>query len=1221
MTPALHCRVIAGLCASVALFASSRAWQVMDALHDADERALLRVSDLAAGPVEASKQIMDAAISAGMAASDNVNTTLGSGARPGFSLVRKCKKKKRKGRTVCVDVWVPSALTSLGGTGQRSDGEGLDGGGSAQAAALEAAVAPGDVPPPSARYSVADVCSLVPTGKAGGKQQKSALVLPAQTWALMRVGMFQDALPPGQGRSLMPPGLRYVTNPFERYPQLNAWNRLASEHRMLQTPFWLSSPELVLAVDLEGACGTLRAVKAGTFSYDGGGQGAPTPWDPGFAVLGVARMPGSSCTAAAAAARGGGKRAAAAAGEDGAPGGSDEASPPSGLAPCPSPVWDMVFTALQGKGGAGAPASATVSPQGRVDLSGRWLRPLGPLARAASSRSASGATESSFLGDWGVGSLEGALGAYPAAEAADVMKSLHWWAFASVGAAVSRVSRSVASYAPTQWGFVDRTLFMNALRFTPYPRQDINVRAVLTAVTGGSGKRGGLLAPPPGGATGAEDRVVAAGIKRAMMPVWSHGSVPRMLTAFNVVLDQNGVVSSPGHDGDWLQARSCARINPLHKVRRHVPEAVSVTHMWAHNSYHFLGEALTRLYPLLPLFRDRPWVKLHVWVDTTSGKNSGLASSAPRLTPAHRESLAALGIAPSRIVWGTISVGILHIPDIVVCARPHPLSIVLAREAIRAAVGAPASPVRQGDVTPQLLDSDAALAESLEEQSAGATGPLGAGGKAGGAAGEVNGDVEGEDGGPTLSTDEGGSVRVVGGGARGGHAADHEEGDDGGGDSEEGGGAPLSLAAAPVAADEDGLESGSGSEGDAGAPGALLPASGTRLRAGKRGKKGKKAKGGKKGGVAPSDALLPPLAPAGDATEEDAEASAGSAGAEEGEGEDGPVGEAGEDAQTGGGAGGVASALGGWFRRLQRFTSDDSRHGQQQGRRLADGESTTEGSGGAGSSSGGGWLSFLVGGGDSGSSADASLSLAASQPGAGAGSGPWDALDLTGITISTGNMSLPRGVDPLGAPLVGRRRRGKFRKERSKKALAYPPPEAIPLVYRASNNTAGCMAGIRVPSDDGEGPAGSSRPLRVLIHKRAFSRRVMNHGEIASGAAALPAEVTVLDDVTLPHQRELWAMHARADVVIAANGAGLANLHAVRAGSALLEVVQYHHLSLHYAHMALALDIDYFGFVSPTEKFEDVWVEPDRLLGVLCRYARAKYGAAGDRDSADGSGN
>jgi hypothetical protein len=57
--------------------------------------------------------------------------------------------------------------------------------------------------------------------------------------------------------------------------------------------------------------------------------------------------------------------------------------------------------------------------------------------------------------------------------------------------------------------------------------------------------------------------------------------------------------------------------------------------------------------------------------------------------------------------------------------------------------------------------------------------------------------------------------------------------------------------------------------------------------------------------------------------------------------------------------------------------------------------------------------------------------------------------------------------------------------------------------------------------------------------------------------------------------------------------------------------VQYHHLSLHYGHAALALDIDYHGFVSLSEKFEDILLPVDAFLGELCAYLLDKRGGGG----------
>ena len=185
------------------------------------------------------------------------------------------------------------------------------------------------------------------------------------------------------------------------------------------------------------------------------------------------------------------------------------------------------------------------------------------------------------------------------------------------------------------------------------------------------------------------------------------------------------------------------------------------------------------------------------------------------------------------------------------------------------------------------------------------------------------------------------------------------------------------------------------------------------------------------------------------------------------------------------------------------------------------------------------------------------------------------------------------------------------RDKRSGRALPYPDRSTFPPQFAATGATDGCLAGLT-------GPSGG--PLRVLILKRSFSRRLLNHVDLERAAGALPAAVTVFDDTALPSQAQIWALHGRADIIIAANGAGLANIHACAAGTALFEVVQFHHLSLHYAHASLALDLDYHGFMSMTgqSKFDDIWLPVDLLLGEVCAYARAKYGRpSGGRDGGD----
>lgn len=76
------------------------------------------------------------------------------------------------------------------------------------------------------------------------------------------------------------------------------------------------------------------------------------------------------------------------------------------------------------------------------------------------------------------------------------------------------------------------------------------------------------------------------------------------------------------------------------------------------------------------------------------GKGSGSAA-APTPSPwkpVHLEALEALGIARSRVIHGWARARVVHVPDGVLCAHPSPLGLVLAREAIRSAVGLPAVP-------------------------------------------------------------------------------------------------------------------------------------------------------------------------------------------------------------------------------------------------------------------------------------------------------------------------------------------------------------------------------------------------------------------------------------------------------------------------------------------------------------------------------------------------
>ena len=77
------------------------------------------------------------------------------------------------------------------------------------------------------------------------------------------------------------------------------------------------------------------------------------------------------------------------------------------------------------------------------------------------------------------------------------------------------------------------------------------------------------------------------------------------------------------------------------------------------------------------------------------GKGGGGAAAAAAPSPwkpVHLEALEALGIARSRVIHGWARARVAHMPDGVLCAHPSPLGLVLAREAIRSAVGLPAVP-------------------------------------------------------------------------------------------------------------------------------------------------------------------------------------------------------------------------------------------------------------------------------------------------------------------------------------------------------------------------------------------------------------------------------------------------------------------------------------------------------------------------------------------------
>ena len=942
-------------------------------------------------------------------------------------------------------------------------------------------------------------------------------ILPLFQWADARVRLFALSRASNTTRSGIPPGLRYISNPFARNAALTDFARLASRFNILSTPAWFSSEEVLVAVDVRAVCSEFFRPLSATTSRERAtlpsSSSSLAPWHPGFAILALGRVDGcgGSSGGGKAASKGGTTAAAVATGALAAL--SPHFTPPRRrVVSCPSPFWGEVMAAVEAGG------SASVVEPAPPGAEGRGLPPSTAPPR-------------------------------------------RWYSYSAVDSAVAAVSRALVASPAGDWGFRGRShhaALLEALRFTAYPKQDINVGATLRALT-------------------AADGPDYTAVKRAFMPFGTHAPPPSFLTLLNVVLDVNGVISASAPAGfsggragegsagfnrasweaDWMQPRTCARANPLRRVRRRYGEVLSLTHMWAHNSYHFLGEALTRLAPIAAFIRSRPGIMVHLWSDPGNKKHG--------LQRAHTEAIAALGLDSSRIVTGvTISARVLYVPDIVVCARPHPTAIVLAREVIRTAVGLPRSRVHQ---TPLLAPLAAAAAGRGSRGSGGAAGLLraAAGARSGverarrgysggagddGAEAEEGDDDEGEaESGPREDPDAGsgdddsgsdstsssprrgrgrrtsdassGDGRSSSGSSGGGNDDDDDDGGAATGDEDE----EEAIAAAAGGSQDIDAE---GDDAEAEAEGNERPA--PRLRSG--------------GSRSAAAAIARRRLRSGPGEREDEDGASGEGGADEDPGEE-------EDAAAAD-AGGDGDAEGS-PRRRQRPRGDDAP-------RTAAGHGGDEG--------------------EADAAMDRPRRMAVQADAGGSG-------DDTATA-----------AEPVPPP----RRRAFFRNQRPTKPLPDIDPATIPAAFRASERTAGCLRGITLPD-------GAPR-LRVLLHKRRFSRRILNHVELAAGLARLPADVTVLDDKFLPHQSEMWRQHGEAHVIVAQNGAGLANIHATAAGAALFEVVQYHHLSLHYAHAALALDVDYHGFISRTHKFEDIWVNADEMLAELCAYARAKYGAA-----------
>lgn len=195
----------------------------------------------------------------------------------------------------------------------------------------------------------------------------------------------------------------------------------------------------------------------------------------------------------------------------------------------------------------------------------------------------------------------------------------------------------------------------------------------------------------------------------------------------------------------------------------HYDEIILLGHPWGHNPYHWLAEALGRIYPLLPYLLAFPHVKLHVGEpqmsqleevtaqlaaadveeeeereaaegssihnSTSSGNSrcslkqkllSDLWGSSSMQGSLLFRSLELLGLDPSkRVISGTVFSRRVLVPEGIWCSRPQPVALLAAREALRQTIrlegpdlalagagGAAAAAVRKVPAAPTFSDKE-----------------------------------------------------------------------------------------------------------------------------------------------------------------------------------------------------------------------------------------------------------------------------------------------------------------------------------------------------------------------------------------------------------------------------------------------------------------------------------------------------------------------------------
>ena len=1213
------------------------------------------------------------------------------------------------------------------------------------------------------------------------------VLLSMLEWSAIRSALFLASRPSNESHSVIPTGMRFVGFPLTHYPQLKDFDALAAASNILVTPFWMVAEELAVAIDVKTACAPLlrgagfprrrKLVDDGSGGTAGGGKypSGTTPWHPGYAVLGIQRLRacdgngiGAGADQQPAAAAGVAISAPApiaalhddgtttpAAGADVSNAGDDALAPPDNdgggvdgvpaddadaggprrrvaqRAPPPLPPPSLMQQqqllepeprAGKQRGGdrlSGEDASALLAAAAALiphdDHAPRrgllLLHPPGPNVRRRRPRPVRPKRDAStHLHERPVSSVFPCPSPFWDAAFASVSTPPSrntrlgpglWHTFDAIADGVGSLAREIVVSDPRDWGFEQTSVLINAVRYTKYPKQDINVPATLRALQASSGPDYGLL-------------------KRAFMPVRSHASVPHMLTLVNAVIDENGIISAPGIKQDWMKLGGCGARMPT--PRFHVRpgsqynEVLSLTHSWGHNSYHFLGEAFTRLLPFLPLIRSKPHLRIHLW-------SSAEHPSPPKVA---YKALSVLGLNPDAIirVRSPIAARVLYVPDGVMCAHPHPLSMVISREAIRNAVKLPPSPVRraarrrQRAAAASSVDSSSSDSSNRDALSRASSGRRGSSGSRGGgstgvlranrapvdppdqrqqqeeegsdytsprlprgqaaagagvdsltapprrrrprtalepAAGVNDADADADGGnvippslprrrGPPVVDEEDGDLRITQrnrekssaldarprrrdplrdaaaapvaamvnlpptGGGRSRSRRDQEDLVEGLADyEEEEGDAATADADAGVAADMSADAEGRydiEEEGDAADAAAPVIAQRRPPRAARR--------VGDFGGdgLGRRVKLLPGTASLGEEEEQEeevrvypppprrrrpaADAEAGDVSAFSDVEDTAGDAEEGEETAP---APAAAAPVRPRPRQLGATEAADAAASLSRSRKSAALNGAAEDGEVDGAAAEDPTLDS-----DETTAGGATEDVAAATIGEDYGAMPPDGdgsrgEEYTGADVESGSGGAA-AAQSLDASLSGALMKcPETGAQRSKEAIPYPDPSTFSPLHRSSGATDGCLEGVT-------GRAGG--PVRILMHKRSFSRRILNHVELEAALRALPATVDVMDDTALASQTDIWRQHGEADIIVAMNGAGLANLHAASAGTAVFEVVPFCHLSLHYAHAALGLDLDYHGFISMTKKFDDMLVPVDSFVRSVCTYATAR---------------